>query len=120
LAAAWTLSASTLSSTTTCPTARTSTSTAYGDGNEKKKKKHEEERERENWRGTQPLINLVSGGARRPLWHQGSGHLVCVDETEEDASILNQVQERFEVNISELPDTIDSSAYMRGDKKKGK
>lgn len=32
------------------------------------------------------------------------------DET--DAKVLNTVQERFEVNISELPDEIDSSSYI--------
>ena len=31
------------------------------------------------------------------------------DET--DAKVLNTVQERFEVNISELPDEIDSATY---------
>ena len=31
------------------------------------------------------------------------------DET--DAKVLNTVQERFEVNISELPDEIDSASY---------
>ncbi|KAJ3415856.1 Spliceosome RNA helicase BAT1 [Chytridiales sp. JEL 0842] len=29
-----------------------------------------------------------------------------------DSEILNQVQERFEVNITELPETIDTSTYM--------
>ncbi|KAJ3207969.1 Suppressor of the cold-sensitive snRNP biogenesis mutant brr1-1 [Dinochytrium kinnereticum] len=29
-----------------------------------------------------------------------------------DSEILNQVQERFEVNITELPETIDKAAYM--------
>lgn len=30
---------------------------------------------------------------------------------ENDAKILNEVQDRFEVNISELPDEIDISSY---------
>lgn len=30
---------------------------------------------------------------------------------EADAKVLNTVQERFEVNISELPDEIDSATY---------
>ncbi|WAR31794.1 DX39B-like protein [Mya arenaria] len=34
------------------------------------------------------------------------------DET--DAKVLNDVQERFEVNISELPDEIDISSYIEG------
>lgn len=31
---------------------------------------------------------------------------------ENDAKILNDVQDRFEVNISELPDEIDISSYI--------
>lgn len=30
---------------------------------------------------------------------------------EEDAKILNDVQDRFEVNVGELPDEIDISTY---------
>jgi len=33
---------------------------------------------------------------------------------ENDARVLNDVQERFEVNISELPDEIDISSYIEG------
>merc|ERR1712147_35561 len=33
---------------------------------------------------------------------------------EKDAKILNEVQERFEVNITELPDEIDLSSYIEG------
>lgn len=33
---------------------------------------------------------------------------------EADAKILNEVQERFDVNISELPDEIDLSTYIEG------
>jgi len=32
--------------------------------------------------------------------------------SKEDSEVLNQVQERFEVNITELPDQIDVSSYM--------
>ena len=32
--------------------------------------------------------------------------------SKEDAEILAQVQSRFEVNVSELPDQIDISSYM--------
>ena len=32
---------------------------------------------------------------------------------EPDAKILNDVQDRFEVNVSELPDKIDISAYSK-------
>ena len=30
-----------------------------------------------------------------------------------DSEVLNQVQERFEVNITELPETIESSTYSK-------
>ena len=33
---------------------------------------------------------------------------------EADAKILNEVQERFEVNITELPDELDISTYIEG------
>lgn len=32
---------------------------------------------------------------------------------EEDAKILNDVQDRFEVNVGELPDEIDISTYSK-------
>ena len=32
---------------------------------------------------------------------------------ESDAVILNEVQERFDVNIAELPDEIDISSYSK-------
>lgn len=40
------------------------------------------------------------------------GMAITFVSTDTDADVLNSVQERFEVNISELPDTIDASAYM--------
>ena len=33
---------------------------------------------------------------------------------ESDAKTLNEVQERFEVDITELPDEIDLSSYIEG------
>ena len=33
---------------------------------------------------------------------------------EEDAKVLNDVQDRFEVNVSELPGEIDVSTYIEG------
>ncbi len=33
---------------------------------------------------------------------------------EADAKILNEVQERFEVDITELPEEIDLSTYIEG------
>jgi len=32
--------------------------------------------------------------------------------TEEDTDILKKVQERFEVNIGEMPSTIDTTSYL--------
>jgi ATP-dependent RNA helicase UAP56/SUB2 len=32
--------------------------------------------------------------------------------SEQDSAVLNQVQERFDVDIKPLPDQIDSAAYM--------
>jgi len=40
------------------------------------------------------------------------GLAITFVSTEKDAEVLNSVQERFEVNISELPAQIDASAYM--------
>eukprot|EP00052_Salpingoeca_macrocollata_P016493 m.132619 g.132619 ORF g.132619 m.132619 type:complete len:182 (-) comp20071_c1_seq1:53-598(-) len=40
------------------------------------------------------------------------GLAITFVSTEQDAEVLNSVQERFEVNISELPDQIDASVYM--------
>jgi len=42
------------------------------------------------------------------------GLAVSFVSEEEDAKILNSVQERFDVNISELPDEIDLSSYIEG------
>lgn len=32
--------------------------------------------------------------------------------SEQDSAVLNQVQERFDVDIKPLPDTLDKSVYM--------
>lgn len=40
------------------------------------------------------------------------GLAVTFVSTEEDAAVLNDVQDRFEVNISELPETIESTSYI--------
>ena len=40
------------------------------------------------------------------------------DET--DAKVLNDVQDRFEVNITELPEEIDISSYSKWKKKRKK
>jgi len=51
----------------------------------------------------------------RKLTHnivQGLAITFVSDET--DAKTLNAVQERFEVDISELPEEIDLSSYIEG------
>lgn len=40
------------------------------------------------------------------------GLAITFVSTKDDISVLNKVQERFEVNISELPESIDVSTYM--------
>ena len=40
------------------------------------------------------------------------GLAITFVSTKEDILVLNKVQERFEVNITELPETIDVSTYM--------
>merc|ERR1711924_321129 len=40
------------------------------------------------------------------------GLAISFSSSEEDADILAQVQSRFEVDVSELPDQIDISSYM--------
>ena len=40
------------------------------------------------------------------------GIIFVAEET--DAKILNEVQEWFDVNITELPDEIDLSTYIEG------
>lgn len=40
------------------------------------------------------------------------GLAITFVSSEKDSEVLNQVQERFDVDIKSLPDTIDSSLYM--------
>ena len=40
------------------------------------------------------------------------GLAITFASSEEDAKVLEDVQARFEVSISPLPDTIDVSSYM--------
>lgn len=42
------------------------------------------------------------------------GLAVTFVSEESDAKILNEVQERFDVNITELPDEIELSSYIEG------
>ncbi|KAH7953680.1 hypothetical protein HPB49_011151 [Dermacentor silvarum] len=42
------------------------------------------------------------------------GLAVTFVSDEQDAKTLNEVQDRFDVNISELPDKIDTSSYVEG------
>jgi hypothetical protein len=41
------------------------------------------------------------------------GLAITLVSDEGDAKILNEVQDRFDVNISELPDEIDLSSYSK-------
>lgn len=41
------------------------------------------------------------------------GLAITLVSDEGDAKILNDVQERFDVNITELPDEIDLSSYSK-------
>jgi len=41
------------------------------------------------------------------------GFAITFVSDESDAKILNDVQDRFDVNISELPDEIDVASYSR-------
>ncbi len=40
------------------------------------------------------------------------GLAITFVSSEKDSEVLNQVQERFDVDIKSLPDSIDSSLYM--------
>ncbi len=40
------------------------------------------------------------------------GLAITFVSSKDDSDVLNKVQERFEVNISEMPETIDISTYM--------
>jgi len=42
-----------------------------------------------------------------------SGLAITFVATDEDQDLLKKVQDRFDVGISEMPDTIDTSTYMR-------
>ena len=45
---------------------------------------------------------------------QFQGLAITFVSDESDAKILNEVQDRFEVDISELPEEIDLSSYIEG------
>ena len=45
------------------------------------------------------------------LFFSFTGLAVTFVSDETDAKVLNDVQDRFEVNITELPDEIDLSSY---------
>lgn len=51
------------------------------------------------------MLNLCNG----MIFFQGLAITFVSDEN--DAKILNEVQDRFDVNITELPDEIDLSSY---------
>lgn len=48
------------------------------------------------------------------IWeHFFQGLAITLVSDESDAKILNDVQERFDVNITELPDEIDLASYSK-------
>lgn len=56
-------------------------------------------------------LPLVSSQVARAGRFGTKGLAITFVSDENDAKILNDVQDRFEVNISELPDEIDISSY---------
>lgn len=60
--------------------------------------------------GTSPLPSASFQVARAGRFGT-KGLAITFVSDENDAKILNDVQDRFEVNISELPDEIDISSY---------
>jgi len=47
------------------------------------------------------------------FWNVPQGLAITLVSDESDAKILNDVQERFDVNITELPDEIDLASYSK-------
>lgn len=58
-----------------------------------------------------PVLPSVSFQVARAGRFGTKGLAITFVSDENDAKILNDVQDRFEVNISELPDEIDISSY---------
>lgn len=61
--------------------------------------------------GVFPVLPSVSFQVARAGRFGTKGLAITFVSDENDAKILNDVQDRFEVNISELPDEIDISSY---------
>ncbi len=62
------------------------------------------------WSGTSLTVSSRSQVARAGRFGT-KGLAVTFVSDETDAKILNDVQDRFEVNVSELPEEIDISTY---------
>ena len=58
-----------------------------------------------------PVLSSVFFQVARAGRFGTKGLAITFVSDENDAKILNDVQDRFEVNISELPDEIDISSY---------
>ena len=56
------------------------------------------------------LLNRVQYNPYRRLWII----IFLLFFLETDAEVLNEVQEKFEVDITELPEEIDLSSYIEG------
>lgn len=59
------------------------------------------------------VIDICSSKVARAGRFGTKGLAITFVSDESDAKILNEVQERFEVNITELPDEIDISSYSK-------
>lgn len=54
----------------------------------------------------------VAGQVGRAGRFGTKGLAITFVASEQDSAVLNQVQERFDVDIKPLPDTLDKSVYM--------
>lgn len=63
------------------------------------------------WNKTIGITNYVNNLNNYFIFLQGLAITFVSDEN--DAKILNDVQDRFDVNITELPDEIDLSSYSK-------
>lgn len=61
------------------------------------------------WHNTELYLLVQVGRAGR---FGTKGLAITFVASEQDSAVLNQVQERFDVDIKPLPDQIDTSTYM--------
>lgn len=57
-----------------------------------------------------PLLRCCRVGRAGRFGTKGLG--ITFVSSSEDGEVLNQVQDRFDVEINALPDTIDANTYM--------